>query len=77
MGGVRPATAKLDAFFTQLDAGQDKPYAWLGNEPSLGSPWVYLSLGEPWRAQEIVRRALTTLYSDTPPVCPETTTSAR
>ena len=66
MGGVRPATAKLDAFFTQLDAGQDKPYAWLGNEPSLGSPWVYLSLGEPWRAQEIVRRALTTLYSDTP-----------
>ncbi|HEY2553970.1 MAG TPA: GH92 family glycosyl hydrolase, partial [Candidatus Cybelea sp.] len=66
MGGVRPATAKLDAFFTELDAGQDKPYAWLGNEPSLGAPWVYLSLGEPWRAQEIVRRALTTLYADTP-----------
>jgi predicted alpha-1,2-mannosidase len=66
MGGVRPATAKLDAFFTELDAGQDKPYAWLGNEPSLGAPWVYLSLGEPWRAQEIVRRALTTLYADAP-----------
>ena len=43
--------AKLDDFFTQLNAGQDKPYAWLGNEPSLGCPWVYLSAGEPWRAQ--------------------------
>ncbi len=77
MGGVRPATAKLDAFFTELDAGQDKPYAWLGNEPSLGAPWVYLTLGEPWRAQEIVRRALTTLYANTPAGCPETTTSVR
>lgn len=66
MGGVSAAVAKLDAFFAQLNAGQDKPYAWLGNEPSLGSPWVYLSAGEPWRAQEIVRRALTSLYSDTP-----------
>jgi predicted alpha-1,2-mannosidase len=66
MGGTRAAVAKLDAFFGQLDAGQDKPYAWLGNEPSLGTPWVYLSAGEPWRAQAIVRQALTSLYSDTP-----------
>jgi predicted alpha-1,2-mannosidase len=66
MGGQRAAAAKLDAFFSQLDAGPDKPYAWLGNEPSLGTPWVYLSAGEPWRAQEIVRQALTTLYSDRP-----------
>jgi predicted alpha-1,2-mannosidase len=66
MGGPRAAVTKLDAFFAQLDAGQDKPYAWLGNEPSLGTPWVYLSAGEPWRAQEIVRQALTSLYSDTP-----------
>ncbi|HYL27716.1 MAG TPA: glycoside hydrolase domain-containing protein, partial [Candidatus Nitrosotalea sp.] len=66
LGGTTAAVAKLDAFFSQLNAGQDKPYAWLGNEPSLGSPWVYLSAGEPWRAQEILRRALTTLYDDTP-----------
>jgi predicted alpha-1,2-mannosidase len=66
MGGTPAARAKLDGFFSQLNAGQDKPYAWLGNEPSLGSPWVYLSAGAPWRAQEIVRRALTTLYGDTP-----------
>ncbi len=66
MGGTQSARTKLDDFFSQLNAGQDKPYAWLGNEPSLGSPWVYLSDGAPWRAQEIVRRALTTLYADTP-----------
>jgi predicted alpha-1,2-mannosidase len=66
MGGRRAASSKLDAFFTQLDAGQDKPYAWLGNEPSLGAPWVYLSLDEPWRAQDVLRRTLTTLYADTP-----------
>lgn len=66
MGGTTPTVAKLDEFFSQLDAGQDKPYAWLGNEPSLGSPWVYLTAGEPWRAQTIVREALTTLYGDRP-----------
>ena len=49
MGGPSAAGAKLDEFFTQLNAGQDKPYAWLGNEPSLGTPWVYLSLNEPWK----------------------------
>ncbi len=66
MGGAPAAAAKLDEFFTKLDAGQDKPYAWLGNEPSLGSPWVYLTAGAPWRAQTIVRQALTTLYGDRP-----------
>ncbi len=66
MGGRTAGSAKLDEFFTQLDAGQDHPYAWLGNEPSLGAPWVYLTAGAPWRAQDIVRRALTTLYGDTP-----------
>ena len=25
------------------------------NEPSIGTPWVYLSAGEPWRAQAILR----------------------
>jgi predicted alpha-1,2-mannosidase len=66
MGGRASAVAKLDDFFTQLDAGQDHPNAWLGNEPSLGAPWVYLYAGEPWRAQDIIRRALTTLYGDRP-----------
>ncbi|HTU80970.1 MAG TPA: GH92 family glycosyl hydrolase [Candidatus Acidoferrales bacterium] len=66
MGGDGAAVRRLDTFFSQLNADQDKPYAWLGNEPSLGSPWVYLSAGEPWRTQSIVRQAISTLYDDTP-----------
>ena len=66
MGGAAQARAKLDTFFTQINANQDKPYAWLGNEPSLGSPWVYLSAGAPWSAQHILRQAMTMLYADSP-----------
>ena len=66
LGGAHAAAAKLDEFFAQLNAGQDKPYAWLGNEPSIGTPWVYLSAGEPWRAQAVLHEAMTTLYDDTP-----------
>lgn len=66
MGGDAAATAKLDRFFSQINAGQDKPYAWLGNEPSLGAPWVYLSAGAPWRTQAIVRQAIATLFDDRP-----------
>lgn len=66
MGGPAATRQKLDTFFTQINAGQDKPYAWLGNEPTLGSPWVYLSAGEPYRAQQIVRTAMTTMFADTP-----------
>ncbi len=66
MGGARTAAAKLDTFFTQLDAGQSEPYAWMGNEPSIGSPWAYLAAGQPWREQAIVREVLRTLYADRP-----------
>lgn len=66
MGGDAAALSKLDTFFTQINAGQDKPYAWLGNEPTLGSPWVYLSAGAPWRTQQIVRQSETTMFADTP-----------
>jgi predicted alpha-1,2-mannosidase len=66
MGGPASAQVKLDAYFSQINAGQNVPFAWLGNEPSLGSPWVYLSADAPWKAQRIVRAALTQLYADTP-----------
>ncbi len=66
MGGRAAARHRLDTFFEHLNAGQSAPHAWLGNEPSLGSPWVYLSAGAPWHAEEVVRRAIDTLYADTP-----------
>lgn len=66
LGGRRAVRRQLDRFFTHLNAGQSEPYAWLGNEPTIGSPWVYLADGAPWRAQAVLRRALTTLYLPTP-----------
>lgn len=66
MGGAAAANAKLDRFFSHINAGQNAPYAWLGNEPSLGSPWTYLSTATPWKAESVVRSALNTLYFDGP-----------
>lgn len=66
MGGREAAVADLDRFFTQINADQDKPYAWLGNEPSLTSPWIYLNAGAPSKAERVIREALTTLYNDAP-----------
>ena len=64
--GRRPSRSST-TFFTQLNAGQDKPYAWLGNEPSLGAPWVYLSRRRAVAcAERSCAQALTTLYGDTP-----------
>lgn len=66
MGGRKAARRRLTTFFDHLNAGQSAPYAWLGNEPSLGAPWVYLAAGAPWRTEELVRTAINTLYADTP-----------
>ena len=66
MGGRDKASSALDLFFLQIDAGQDKPYAWMGNEPSVGSPWAYLSAGTPWKAQRVIRDVMTQLWGDTP-----------
>ena len=66
MGGRAQAAASLDAYFSQTDAGQDRPFAWMGNEPSIGSPWAYLSVGEPWKSQALLRAVMTELWGDTP-----------
>lgn len=66
LGGRRATVRRLNRYFRHLNVGQSAPYAWLGNEPSLGDPWVYLSALAPWRTQAVVRRAVTTLYLPTP-----------
>jgi predicted alpha-1,2-mannosidase len=62
MGGDARAVQRLDSFFTQLDAGLAAPYAFLGNEPSLGTPWEYDYAGAPCKTQQVVHAILTTLY---------------
>jgi putative alpha-1,2-mannosidase len=69
LAGIGPASStikRLDSFFTQLNAGPEAPHAWLGNEPSFSAPYAYLWLNAPWRSEEIVRQALTSLFTPQP-----------
>jgi predicted alpha-1,2-mannosidase len=66
MGGNTAASSALDTFFLKLDAGPDEPYAWLGNEPTITSPWAYAFAQAPWKAQRVVRDAINQLWGDTP-----------
>ena len=70
MGGPVTAARRLDDFFTALNAGAYSPYAFLGNEVSLCAPWEYDYLGQPWKTQATVRRAITQLYGATPDAMP-------
>jgi predicted alpha-1,2-mannosidase len=68
MGGPEAVASRLNTFFTQLNEG-DTPgdqYAYLGNEPSSETPWIYDFIGEPYQASNVVRQALTQLYSAAP-----------
>ncbi|HET8640390.1 MAG TPA: lectin [Pseudonocardiaceae bacterium] len=66
MGGNAAVLPRLDTFFTELNAGPDVAKAYLGNEPTHNTPWMYAYAGAPYRAQDVVRRALTTLFRPTP-----------
>ncbi len=66
MGGNAKVVERLDNFFTELNAGEDAPYFWIGNEPVFAVPWDYDSAGAPWRTQAIVRRVETELFTPKP-----------
>ena len=66
MGGGQAVTKQLDTFFTQLDQGPPSPYAFLGNEPDMGVPWLYDWTGAPWKAQKIVNDVRTQIFTDDP-----------
>lgn len=66
MGGLDATTARLDTFFTQLNAGNDSIYAYMGNEPCVETPWIYCFLGQPAKTQQVVRQILAQLYSSAP-----------
>ncbi|MDH6111628.1 putative alpha-1,2-mannosidase [Kitasatospora sp. MAP12-15] len=66
IGGDGPVATRLDDFFQQFNAGPGEPNAYLGNEPTINTPWTYDYAGRPDRTQDVVRQALTTLYSDAP-----------
>jgi predicted alpha-1,2-mannosidase len=66
MGGRAAATAKLDTFFSTLNASRYRPDYWAGNEPDLWAPWEYDASGAPWRTQQVVHKVLDSQYSLTP-----------
>jgi predicted alpha-1,2-mannosidase len=66
LGGRDAALARLDAFFTNLNAGADSANAFLGNEPTLLTPYLYNWLGRPASGAGILRRAMLSLYKPTP-----------
>ncbi|MBP2325450.1 putative alpha-1,2-mannosidase [Kibdelosporangium banguiense] len=66
MGGNAAVLSRLDSFFTELNAGPTKNMAYLGNEPTLNTPWAYAYAGAPYKTQDVVRRALTTIFKPLP-----------
>lgn len=65
-GGQEAVVSRLDTFFTQLNAGTRKPYAFLGDEPTLQTPWLYTFAGAPYKTQGLLRRVLNELYNPNP-----------
>ncbi|GAA4588324.1 hypothetical protein GCM10023194_39660 [Planotetraspora phitsanulokensis] len=66
MGGKDVAIPRLDTFFSEINAGPNAPYMWMGNEVDLSVPYVYDYLGQPWKTQAQVRKIEQSLYPPTP-----------
>jgi len=66
LGGNAATVARLDDFFSQSNAGPNRPYAWIGNEPSLVAPWVYDFAGAPDKTRAVVERLRRTEFRPTP-----------
>jgi predicted alpha-1,2-mannosidase len=66
MGGDSAVISRLDDFFQQFNAGPNAPYYWAGNEPSLGTPWIYDYAGAPYKSEAVVHKLLDDVYSNTP-----------
>jgi predicted alpha-1,2-mannosidase len=66
IGGKERAVARLDRFFTQLNAGMRSEFAYMGNEPCEGIPWIYNFAGAPAHGQKVIRRIQTELFTARP-----------
>ena len=62
LGGNSSVVQRLNTFFTQLNGGPNSPYAFLGNEPTIETPWEYDYAGAPYRTQQVVRNVENTLW---------------
>ncbi|MFE9403510.1 GH92 family glycosyl hydrolase [Streptomyces sp. NPDC006530] len=58
MGGAPTAVQRLDHHFTEVNAGQSRPYYYIGNEPEHGVPWAYDYARHPAGASDAVRKVM-------------------
>jgi predicted alpha-1,2-mannosidase len=61
-GGNAKVVQQLNTFFTQLNAGPNSPYAFLGNEPTIETPWEYDYAGAPYKTQQMVHSIENSLW---------------
>jgi predicted alpha-1,2-mannosidase len=66
VGGPQAATARLDRFFSILNAGQELPNFYMGNEPGFGLPWLYNWTGAPHRTQQVVQQIMRETFGTGP-----------
>lgn len=66
MGGRQTALRRLDHHFTEVNAGQRRPYYYIGNEPEHGVPWAYNFARHPAGASDAVRKVMTESYTTGP-----------
>ncbi|WP_324192802.1 GH92 family glycosyl hydrolase [Nocardia transvalensis] len=66
LGGPDAVNDRLDRFFTKLNAGTRSPHAFLSNEPTLQTPWIYLYTGAPHKTQALVDRVRRELFKAAP-----------
>jgi len=65
-GGNSSIVTRLNTFFSQLNGGPNSSNAFLGNEPTLETPWEYDYAGAPYQTQNVVRQVENTLYTTAP-----------
>jgi putative alpha-1,2-mannosidase len=71
MGGTEAMSSRLDRLFHAADGSWALSRAGAGhadvsNQPSIGSPWMYLFTGEAHKAQQTVRQTLRQLWNASP-----------
>lgn len=66
LGGNAAVIARLDRFFSNLNAGMDDPNFYMGNEPSFATPWMYNWAGAPARTAAVIRRIIDEEFTTLP-----------
>ncbi|HEX3593145.1 MAG TPA: GH92 family glycosyl hydrolase [Pseudonocardiaceae bacterium] len=66
LGGNAAVNQRLDTFFSNLNAGTSQPFAFLSNEPSLETPYLYDFTGAPYKTQAITRTVDSQLFNAGP-----------